>query len=90
MLQYEMNRICILKFYLRDVSMECGHPPVEVSKSFQETVKVAQNPEDTLQPVNVDHGAVSMRSSLEARSTFTNERNGQLFIEMSLMPDYLY
>ena len=34
---------------------------------------------------NVDHDAVSMRSSLEAHSTFTNERNGQLFFEVSLM-----
>ena len=35
--------------------MECGHPGTldEVSKSFQETIKVAQKPEDTLQLVNV-------------------------------------
>ena len=36
-LQYVRIRICILKFYLRDVSMECGHPskPVGVDKVFR-------------------------------------------------------
>ena len=63
-----------------------------------EAVKVAQKHEDTVQPVlglifdpsamkNVDHDAVSMLSSFEAHSTFTDERSGQWFIEMSLMPD---
>ena len=32
---------------------------------------------------NVDHDAVAMPSSLNAQSTFPNERSGQLFIEMS-------
>ena len=72
--------------------MERGHPgtPAEVSKSFQETVNVAQKPEDTLPPVNVVHDAVSMLASLEAHSTFTNEGNRQSFIMMSWMPVYLH
>ena len=36
---------------------------------------------------NVDHDAVSMLSSFEAHSTFTDEMSGQWFNEMSLMPD---
>ena len=44
--------------------------PVEESKSVQETTKVAQKPEDTLQPGNVDHDAVSMLSSFEAQHVY--------------------
>ena len=39
---------------------------------------------------DADHDAVSMLSSLEAHSKFTNESDGQLFIEMSLMADHTY
>ena len=39
---------------------------------------------------NVDHDAVLLLSSPEAHSTFTYERNGQLFIEMSLMSDHMF
>ena len=37
-----------------------------------------------------NHDAVWMLLSLEAHSTFMDERNGQLFIEKSLMADHLY
>ena len=58
-----------------------------------------RNFEDTVQPVlglgfdppamnDTDHDAVSMFPSLEAHRTFTNERSGQLFFEMSLMADH--
>ena len=72
--------------------MECGHPgtPVEASTSFQETTKVAQKLEDTLQLASVDLDAVSMPSSCEAHGTFTDERSVQLSIAMPLVPDYLY
>ena len=61
-------------------------------------VKFAQKLEDTVQPVfgmgfhsspmeDAHHDAVLMLSSMEAHNTLTNERNGQLLIEMSLMAD---
>ena len=73
--------------------------PVDVPKSFLEVVNGAQKLEDTVQPVLVlgfdppamkdaDLDAVSMLPSLEAHRTFTNERSGQLFFEMSSMADH--
>ena len=61
-----------------------GRPVLVVSQSFQDLIKVAQKLESAVQPViglafdpsamrDADHDAVSMLSSLEAHSTFTNE-----------------
>ena len=38
---------------------------------------------------DVDHDADWLLSSLKTHSTFTNERNGQMFIEMSFMADHM-
>ena len=75
--------------------------PLDVPKSFLMVITVAKKLEDTMQLVfelvfdpsameNVDHDAVLLLSSPEAHSTFTYERNGQLFIEMSLMSDHMF
>ena len=39
---------------------------------------------------DADHDVVWVLVSLEARSASIEERNGQLFVEMSLMADHLY
>ena len=83
--------------------MECVtlEASFDVAKEFLVAITVAKKLEDTMQLVFelvfdptamkiVDHDAVSLLSSLEAHSTFTYERNVQLFIEMSLMPDRMF
>ena len=54
-----------LEFYQPYVPIECGHPetPVDaVSKSFQETVKVPQNLENTVQLVDFVFPCMSPRT----------------------------